>query len=219
MAVMQVEGGIGSATGGEGATMRVSVPISETSDVQPGDILRFIPGEVGGTDTGLGDRGAGGGGSSGVWYLCSGCNPTNSWKAVAVGGGGGGARVSFASADDYPGGGGQTDATRTSNGRGFTNCGNGGGGAGLVESATDCYDIITSEPVTIGAQSAVMGTGGSCELSTFAEPKCIAFGGDLLNEDNGGDDGGTRLVRGRLWQVLRWRRRRWLPRRRWRRQQ
>ena len=39
MAVMQVEGGIGSATGGEGATMRVSVPISETVMSNPATYL------------------------------------------------------------------------------------------------------------------------------------------------------------------------------------
>ncbi|MCG8326881.1 MAG: T9SS type A sorting domain-containing protein [Chitinophagales bacterium] len=78
-----------TAKGGQGADAEGVFTIGcGSGEIPPGSVIRFIPGEKGASNSGLGIEGAGGGGGSGIIYKEPGsCD----WTILVVAGGGGGA--------------------------------------------------------------------------------------------------------------------------------
>jgi hypothetical protein len=90
--------------GGEGATVQAAFAVGTgPGRLNPGGVIRFIPGQRGESNTGGGINGGGGGGGTGILYKAPGANITcdvpslsladasSCWVLLGVAGGGGGA--------------------------------------------------------------------------------------------------------------------------------
>jgi hypothetical protein len=90
--------------GGEGATVQAAFAVGTgPGKLNPGGVIRFIPGQRGESNTGGGINGGGGGGGTGILYKAPGANITcdvpslsladasSCWVLLGVAGGGGGA--------------------------------------------------------------------------------------------------------------------------------
>ena len=90
--------------GGGGATITVEYPVGpgQGNNLEEFGILRFVPGKAG--ENGLMVDGSGGGGASGVWYLCPDCDATNGWTPLIVAAGGSGAFLRIRSSTEGAGG-------------------------------------------------------------------------------------------------------------------